>query len=76
MHLVDSEQWTCQHFSIANAVDDRPGDLGHLLRRVADEIDRRGIRPMDLLDVTISHEMTGEGPWWSATVYWSFDVPA
>jgi hypothetical protein len=32
-----------------------------------------GIDPMDLLDVTISQEMTEHGPWWSATVYWSPD---
>ena len=61
---------------IANALDDRPDDLAHLLRRVADEIDRQGLRPNALLDVTISQEITGDGPWWSATVYWAPDVPA
>ena len=54
--------------------DDRPSDLPHLLRRVADEMDVRSIKPMDVLDLTISQEMTEDGPWWSATVYWSTDV--
>ena len=73
MRLVTSDQWTCQHFSLANALDDRPSDLPHLLRRIADELDRLQVRPMELLDVTIAGEMTGDGPWWSATVYWSPD---
>lgn len=71
MRIVTSEPWTCQHFSLANALDDRPTDLAHLLRRVADELDRQQIRPIELLDVTISSEVTADGPWWSATVYWS-----
>lgn len=66
-----TDEWTSQHFSLANALDDRPSDLAHLLRRVADEIDERHIGAMDLLDVTISSQMTADGPWWSATVYWS-----
>ena len=35
---------------------------------------------MEILDLTISHEATREGPWWSGTVYWSpdreIDAPA
>jgi hypothetical protein len=62
----------CQHFALANALDDRPSDLLHLLlRRLADELDRRQIRPMELLDVAIASKRTGDGPWLSATVYWS-----
>jgi hypothetical protein len=41
-----AEPWLCHHFSLANAVDDRPTDLPHLLRRVADEIDARQIKPI------------------------------
>ena len=67
------DTWTCHHFSLSNALDDRPGDLPHLLRRVADEIERRQILAMDLLDVTISQETTADGPWWAVTVYWSPD---
>lgn len=58
-------------FSLANALDDRPADLPHLLRRMADEIDRRGLTPDELLDLTISYDIAADGPWWSATVYWS-----
>lgn len=65
------EEWTCRHFSLANPRDERPSGLAQLLRRLADEIDERKIGAMDLLDVTISSEMTADGPWWSATVYWS-----
>lgn len=31
---------------------------------------------MDILDLTITSEMTENGPWWSATLYWSTDEPA
>ncbi len=66
-----ADSWLARHFSLANAVDDRPADLPYLLRRVADEIERQEIDATDLLDVTISHEMTADGPWWSAHIYWS-----
>lgn len=59
------------HFSLANARDDRPSDLAHLLRRIADEIDARAIKPMEILDLTVSQEVAEDGPWWSVTVYWS-----
>lgn len=67
----EAENWSARHFSLANALDDRPIGLSHLLRRVADEIDARGISAMEILDVTVSHEMTADGPWWSVSVYWS-----
>jgi hypothetical protein len=67
-------EYSSRHFSLTNALDGRPADLPHLLRRVADEIEKYGIDPMKLLDVTISQEMTADGPWWSATVYWSPDA--
>lgn len=65
--------YAIRHFALANPRDDRPTDLPQLLRRLADEMERCKIKPMDLLDVTISQEMTEDGPWWSATVYWSPD---
>jgi hypothetical protein len=67
------ESWTCSHFSLANPLDDGASDLPRLLRRVADSIEQRAIAPMELLDVTVSQEITGDGPWWSLTVYWSPD---
>ncbi len=67
------ENWTVQHFSLANALDDRPTDLPHLLRRVAAAIEERAVGPDEILDLTISQEIIAEGPWWSATLYWSPD---
>jgi hypothetical protein len=28
---------------------------------------------MEILDLTIESEITGDGPWWSASFYWSPD---
>ena len=63
------------NFSLANPRNDGAGDLPKLLRRVADEIDQRGIAPMEILDLTLSSEINDEGPWWSVTLYWSPDDP-
>jgi hypothetical protein len=38
---------------------------------MAAELEKRRIDPMEILDLTISQEMTERGPWWSATLYWS-----
>jgi hypothetical protein len=65
------EDWTCRHFSVANPRNDGPSDLPKLLRRLADDLELAEIGPENLLDVTISSETREEGPWWSATVYWS-----
>ncbi len=69
-----SESWTCRHFTLGNPRNDGSTDLPRLLRRVADEIDARAILPMDILDMTVSHEITEDGPWWSVTLYWQPDV--
>lgn len=66
-----TESWTARRFSLTNPQDDGAADLPRLLRRVADEIEARHLDPMDLLDLTISQEMTADGPWWSASLYWS-----
>ena len=42
-------------------------------RRLAVELEGRDIKATEILDVTIAREITIEGPWWSATVYWSPD---
>lgn len=65
------DEWSCKHFSLSNALDDRPADLPHLLRRFSDELERRAIEPADVLNLIVSSETTGEGLWWSVTVYWS-----
>ncbi len=68
-----TEWWTSCHFSLANPRDDGSTDLPKLLRRMADEIEKLDIDPMDILDLTVSQEITEDGPWWSATLYWSPD---
>ena len=68
-----SDTWTCHHFSLANPVEDGADDLPKLLRRLADEIERLEIAAIEILDLTVSQEITADGPWWSASVYWSAD---
>ncbi len=68
-----SDHWPCRHFSLANPRADGASDLPRLVRRLADEVERLEIDPLGILDVTVSHEMTEDGPWWSAALYWSSD---
>jgi len=72
---MEEESSPCRTFSLGNPREDGATDLPRLLRRVADEIERLHIDPMEVLDVTIEQEMIEDGPWWSASVYWSPDVP-
>ena len=69
-----SNGYSCQHFSLSNPEDDGADDLPRLLRRVADVMEEYDILPADILDLTVSQEMTDDGPWWSVTVYWSPDA--
>lgn len=69
-----TDEWTVQHFSLSNPSGATETDLPLLLRRLADAIEAKGIQPMEILDITVSSEMTENGPWWSATVYWSPDA--
>jgi len=71
-----ADYWSSRHFSLTNPRDDGSTDLPRLLRRLADHIEELGIQPMDVLDVTIAQDITEDGPWWSATVYWSPDAEA
>ncbi len=65
-----------RHFSLANKLGGKhENDLPHLLRRVATHIEDLKIAPMDILDVTIHHEITENGPRWDVTVHWSPDAP-
>ncbi len=66
-----SDHWPCRHFSLANPREDGATDLPRLFRRLADEVERLEIESLDVLDVTVSHEMTEDGPWWSVTLYWT-----
>jgi len=74
--LQVADYWSSRHFSLTNPRDDGSTDLPRLLRRLADHIEDLGIQPMDVLDVTIAQDITEDGPWWSATVYWSPDAEA
>jgi hypothetical protein len=69
-----SNGYSCEHFSLSNPENDGADDLPRLLRRVADVMEEYGIRPMDILDLTASQEITAEGLRWSVTVYWSPDA--
>lgn len=68
-----NRSWTARHFSLSNPRGAGETDLPKLLRRVADEIEARGVEPGDILDLSISHEITSVGPSWRATLYWSPD---
>ncbi|MCU1624099.1 MAG: hypothetical protein JWL79_2944 [Frankiales bacterium] len=70
-------RYLANHFSLSNAVDDRPADLPHLLRRMADAIEAEGITSDQIVDVTVSSSIDDdvEGERWSMTVYWSDGAP-
>lgn len=68
-----ADAWTCLHFTPSNPRDDGAEDLPRLLRRVAEEVERRGITAVELLDVAVPSEITAAGPWWAVSVYWSPD---
>lgn len=65
-----TKNWNCRLFSLANPRSDRTDDLSELLRRTAGEIEERGTKPIEILDLTVSSEITEDGPSWSATLYW------
>ncbi|MGQ0434725.1 MAG: hypothetical protein ACT452_20240 [Microthrixaceae bacterium] len=68
-----TDQWNARHFSLSNPSGATETDLPLLLRRLADAIEAKGIQPMDMLDLTVSSEITENGPRWSSTAYWSPD---
>ena len=67
--------WSARHFSLANALDDRPDDLPHLLRRMAQHIEDLGLDPMEIRDLVLHSDITEVGPHWSMTFYWSSGEP-
>ena len=71
--MLPVDEWTCRHFSLANPTGPTATDLPLLLRRAAEEIERREINPMQILDLTVSSEISEDGPEWSVTLYWSPD---
>jgi hypothetical protein len=65
-----TEDWTVNHFSQANPEGSGQGDVPALLRRVADSIEELGV--IEVMDLTLSNDVTENGDWWSATVYFKF----
>ena len=61
------ESWTIRHFSQGNPKGPGQGDVPALLRRVADNIERRGA--VEVQDITFGTEITEDGPWHHLTVY-------
>jgi len=66
-----TNSWTSRHFSLANPRRVGPSDLPKLLRNLASKIEELRIDPAAILDLMVSQEMTEDGPWWSATLYWT-----
>jgi hypothetical protein len=64
-----TNHWTCQHFSQANPEGPGQDDLPALLRRVAESIEELGA--INVMDLTVANEITADGDWWSATVYFN-----
>lgn len=62
-----TNSWTVRHFSQANPAGPAQGDVPALLRRVADSIEELG--RIDVQDLVVHKEITADGPWFSATVY-------
>jgi hypothetical protein len=62
LDVTTTDSWPARMFSLSNAKDDRPDDLPHLLRRLADNIEALQVNPMNVLDLTVSFEMTTDGP--------------
>ncbi|WP_436699253.1 hypothetical protein [Nocardioides sp. BYT-33-1] len=71
---MDLSGYPCRHLSLSNARHgEHENDLPVLLRRVADMIVEAQIQPMEILNLKVTSEITENGPWWSATLYWSPD---
>ncbi|MDT0464335.1 hypothetical protein [Streptomyces gibsoniae] len=62
------ESWTIKHFSQANPAGAGQNDVPALLRRVADSVESLG--PVEVQDLVLHTETTGDGPWPSLTVYY------
>ncbi|HEX5594666.1 MAG TPA: hypothetical protein VFX61_01390 [Micromonosporaceae bacterium] len=61
------ESWTVRHFSQANPAGPGQDSVPALLRRIADTIEQFG--KIEVQDLVLRSEVTAEGDWWSATVY-------
>lgn len=71
--VVRVATWAVRHFSQANPVRSRQGDVPALLRRVADSIEELG--RIEVQDLVLHQEITEDGPSFSVTVYFHHDEP-
>ncbi|GAB3148117.1 hypothetical protein GCM10027290_32360 [Micromonospora sonneratiae] len=62
-----AESWTVRHLSQANPAGQGQDNVPALLRRLADTLEAIG--PIEVQDVVFHNEVTADGDWWSATVY-------
>ncbi|NUR74608.1 MAG: hypothetical protein HOU81_27695 [Hamadaea sp.] len=70
--MAQREFPTVKHFGQANPAGPGQGDVPALLRRLADAIEALG--PVEIQDVALRSEVTTEGDWWSAIVYFHDDA--
>ena len=68
--MTAADDNTCSYLSLANPLGRSQGDLPKLLRRLATQVAALGPDTM-FLDLTLEQEITAEGPWFSATVYYA-----
>lgn len=69
----EPQSWTITHFSQTNPAGPGQDSVPALLRRIADSIEQRpGIK---VQDVVLDNEVTADGDWWSATVYFHEPSP-
>jgi hypothetical protein len=66
-----SDEWTIRHFSQSNPSGPNQGDVGALLRRVADTVE--SFAGIDVHDIVFHNDVTADGEWPSVTVY--FHLP-
>ncbi|MDZ5446612.1 hypothetical protein U2F26_28465 [Micromonospora sp. 4G57] len=64
---AETPSWTIRHFSRANPAGPGQGSVPALLRRIADSIE--AYAGIEVQDLVLHNEITADGDWWSATVY-------
>lgn len=64
-------RFTISHFSQSNPAGEGQGDVGALLRTIAESIESLG--DVTVQDLVLHNQITADGPWPSITVYYSED---
>jgi hypothetical protein len=71
--MAEPASWAAEHFSLANPLGQRQGDVPRLLRRVAEVIEAFGA--VEIQDLVLHTEVNEFGNWPSITVYFRRDQP-